>query len=214
MTITNGYCTLAQMQDELGQDITDMVDPTKLEASIAAASRQIDAYCGRFFYVNGSVVDRQFYADHPRWVDLSRPGVEGADISSTTGLVVRVDVNGDGTYAQTLTITTDYIVLPANAADEVPARPYTEIQLVTTASAYFINFYNRPGVQITAKFGWPAVPDDITKACLIQTGQLYKAKDAPFGVATFGDMGGLRVGSSMNPIARGLCDPYRKSSFG
>jgi hypothetical protein len=70
-------------------------------------------------------------------------------------------------------------------------------------------------VQVTAKFGWPAVPDNVEKACIIQAVQLFKAKDAAFGVASFGDMGGgLRVHAGLNPIARALVDQFARPAVG
>jgi phage gp36-like protein len=52
VAITNGYCTLAELKASL--NITDAVDDTALEAAITSASRMIDDYTERFFYVNGT----------------------------------------------------------------------------------------------------------------------------------------------------------------
>ncbi len=54
-------------------------------------------------------------------------------------------------------------------------------------------------MQVTAKWGWPSVPDDINMACLILTADLYKRKDAPGGILGLGDLGVVR----MSPIGRG-----------
>lgn len=206
MTITNGYCTLAQVKSELG--ISDTSNDAQIEMSVEAASRQIDSETGwaHGFWQDGSVVAREFFADSPVccYVD------EG--ISTTTGLIVKIDEDGDGTFETTLTISTDFILLPRNAEDQVPAEPYTEIVLAN--NFYFPRLSNgRPGVQVTAKFGWAAVPDDIEKACLVQSVQLFKSKDAVFGVAAFGDTGAaLRVKAGLNPIAKALVDHYARPS--
>ena len=206
MAITNGYCTLAQIR-QLGEWAAgDTADDAMLELSVEAASRQIDGFCGRRFWVDGSVVARDYVAESSKLVEVD-------DISTTTGLIVATDTAGDGTFATTLT-TADYLLFPLNAADEVPVRPYTSVLAVGTASLPCLSS-GRPGVRITAKFGWPAVPDNVEKACLTQAWQLYKAKDAPFGIATFGDMGGgLRVSGALNPIARALVDQYAKPAVG
>ena len=140
--------------------------------------------------------------------------LETGDISTATGLIVKIDEGADGTFETTLTQGTDFLLLPLNAADEVPVQPYTEIHV--TDNYYFPRFANgRPGVQVTAKFGWPAVPDNVEKACIIQAIQLFKAKDAAFGVASFGDLGGgLRVQAGLNPLAKALVAPYAHVAIG
>lgn len=200
MAIVNGYATLAQLKVELG--LTDTTDDTKLETAIAAASRQIDGYCGRRFWQDGTVTAREFIADDSRCLYVP-------DISTVTGLIVKTDTAGDGTFATTLTITTNFLMAPFNAADSVPIWPYTEIVLVDTVGSYFpISGYGRPGVQVTAKYGWPAVPDAIYKACLVQATQLFKASDAVFGGIQLGDAGILRLRGALNPMAAALCDDF------
>lgn len=205
MAIVNGYCTLAQLQDETGTN--DSSEVTKMEIAIAAASRQCDGFADRRFWQDGSAVARQYWPDDPRTLYVD-------DISTTTGLIVACDTNDDGTFATTLTIGTDFILLEPNAPDRVPVWPYTQIRCVNS-SAYFPSFSSgRPGVQVTAKFGWPAIPDDVTKACIIQAHQLWKAKDAVFGGLSFGDSGFMRVRENMNPMAAALLAPYCRPSIG
>jgi hypothetical protein len=66
MAITNGYATLDQFKAQMRITVNDLVDDARMELSIAAASRQIDAHCGRRFWQDATVVDRQFYADNSR----------------------------------------------------------------------------------------------------------------------------------------------------
>ena len=205
MAITNGYCTLAQLQDETG--VTAAAETTKMEIAIGAASRQIDGFCDRRFWQDGSVVARQYWPDDTRTLYVD-------DISTTTGLIVALDEGDNGAFSTTLTITTDFILLDVNAADRVPAFPYTQIRIVNTNTGFPMFSSGRPGVQVTAKFGWPAVPDDVTKACIIQAHQLWKAKDAVFGGLSFGDSGFMRVRENMNPMAAALLAPYCKPSIG
>lgn len=213
MTLVNCYATLAQVKAEL--NITTTTHDTTLDIAINGASRQIDGHCGWRFWQDGSVVAREFYALNYRCCDLlfQPESTDGAGISTTTGLIVKIDEDGDGTFETTLAITTDFILKPLNAADRVPVWPYTEVYLADNYR--FPCLANgRPGVQVTAKFGWPAVPDDVTKACLIQAAQLFKAKDTAFDVADFGQEGPIRVGQPMNKLARGLLAPYRKVAVG
>lgn len=204
--MTNPYCTLAALKLELGVPLATRTEDAQLLAAIVAASRQIDGYCGRRFWQDRLVVTRLYHASSPTVCETD-------DISTATGLVVKIDLQGYGVYDITLAITTDFMLYPQNAALEVPARPFEEIHIVPFAQYYFARTM-RPGVQVTAKFGWPAVPDDVTKAALLQAGQLYKAKDAIFGVAAFGDFGPMRVKARLNPIAEGLLGEYRKDAIG
>lgn len=196
MALTNCYATLAETKAD--QSISDSINDTILDYAINAASRQIDGFCGRRFWVDGSVVSRTYWAENTLEVVVG-------DISTTTGLVVKSDDDMDGTYETTLTITTDFILLPRNAALEVPVWPY---EMVQTVSGSTFGVGDRPGVQVTAKFGWPAVPDDVRKACIIQSWQLAKSSSAPFGVINFGESGFMQMRSPMNPQAAALLEPY------
>lgn len=205
MAVTNGYCSLAQLQAETG--VNTASEETKMEIAINAASRQIDGFCDRRFWQDGTVVARQYWPDDPRTLYVD-------DISTVTGLIVALDDGDNGTFATTLTIGTDYIMLEPNAADRVPAWPFTQIRLVNTNTGFPMFTSGRPGVQVTAKFGWPAIPDDVTKACIIQAHQLWKAKDAVFGGLSFGDSGFMRVRENMNPMAAALLSAYCKPAIG
>lgn len=206
MAITNGYATLDEMKLELGLPVSNTTHDDNLELAVNAASRQIDGYCGRRFWQDGTVGTREYWADSYTYCCVP----EG--ISTTTGLVVKIDQDGDGTYETTLTLSTDFILTPPNALDNTPAWPYTEILLVNNYT--FPLLYNgRPGVQVTAKFGFPAVPDDVSKACRLLAHDAFKGKDAAFGVAGINDTGLLRV-SGMRADARALLAPYKRPSVG
>jgi hypothetical protein len=95
----------------------------------------------------------------------------------------------------------DYILDPLTAPSL--SRPYTQLTMVSNTETWPIfpgltQNGLRPGVQVTAKWGWPSVPDDINMACLILTADLYKRKDAPGGILGLGDLGVVR----MSPIGR------------
>lgn len=204
VTITNGYTTLALLKGELGAS-TDTADDAKLERAISAASRQIDKFVGRphGFWQDTVVASREYYSDSQSMCYVD-------DISTTTGLIVAVDENDDGTFATTLTLTTNFIVGPVNSADEVPARPFNWLRIVDYGDSSFFQWQSgRPNVRVTAKFGWPAIPDDVAQACLVQAAHLYKASSAAFGLVQMGMDGNIfRLSARLNPIAEGLLDDY------
>lgn len=204
--MSTDYCTAAELKADLG--VGDSADDLSIASAIAAASREIDAHCGRSFWQDTEVVTREFFATSAMCVDLlDQPGEQPArEISTATGLIVKSD-DGSGAFASTLTISTGFLLYPRNAAAD--GFPYSEIKVVDGTG--FSRAYNgRATVQITARFGWPSIPDDVNKACRIQAAQLFKAKDAAFGVVSFGDAGALRVGSKrLHPVAAGLLERYQ-----
>ncbi len=208
MAIVNGYTTAVVVNEEIGRKDTDSDRLPAIERAINAASRQIDAHCGRRFWVDGSVVAREFAADDTGCVYTD-------DISTTTGLIVKTDTDGDGTFETTLTITTDFRLWPFNAADAVPVRPYEKLIIPGTSSGYFpVYASGLPGVQVTAKFGWPAVPDDIAQACVIQAVSLLKAPAASMGILQVGIDGIPARVPQLHPIAVALLEQYRKPPVG
>lgn len=193
MTITNGYCTLSDLKTVLR--INDTVDDTMLEARITEASRVIDQHCDRRFYADSSATARIFIAPTHDLVLVD-------DISTTTGLVIKTDSAGDGTYATTLTAS-QYQLEPVNGLAK--GSPVTMIRSIgesfpiTAAPA---------GVQVTAKWGWPSVPSPVTSACILLAGRLVKRGDSLLGVAGFGDLGAITV-RAIDPDVERMLRPYR-----
>jgi len=174
--------------------ISDSSDDSILETMVESASRSIDRIANRRFYLDTNATSRQYraYNDVFAYVD---------DIGTTSSLVVAMDEDGDGTFETTLTLNTDFILDPLTAPSL--GRPYTQLTMVNTTYTWPIFpglFSNglRPGVQVTARWGWPSVPDDIEMACQILTADLYKRKDSPGGVLGLGDLGAIR----MSPLGR------------
>jgi hypothetical protein len=200
MAITNGYTTLSALKAAL--DITDNVDNEPLEAAIEAASRQIDAHCGRGrkFWQDSTVVARKY-------TPILATRVVTADISTLTS--VKVDTTDDGTFDTTLTISTDFQVEPVNAAAEYPVQPWTSIRLLDgTLSSFTRLASGRPVVEVTAKFGWSAVPDAVERACVIQARSVFKSQDTTFGSFALSlDGQPLRV-PALDPMARAQLEPF------
>jgi hypothetical protein len=192
MAITNGYATLTQIKAYMS--ISDNTDNDLLEDLVESASRSIDRIANRRFYLDAVASARLYraYSDIFVYVD---------DIGTTSSLVVKTDSNGNGTYAKTLTLNQDYILDPLTASSL--NRPFTQLTMVSNTETWPIfpgltQNGLRPGVQVTARWGWPSVPDDINMACLILTADLYKRKDAPGGILGLGDLGVVR----MSPLGR------------
>jgi hypothetical protein len=208
VTITNGYTDLASVIAEVG--ITNANSDARIEAAINSASRQIDDYTGRRFWQDSTVQTREFYADDYRELVSSVDQV--LDISTTSGLIVKLDTNDNGGFATTLTQGTHFVLLPTNAGDD--SEPFTGIRMVDSIYNFPRYTSGRPGVQVTAKFGWAAVPDPVAQACLIQSVLLFKATDAAMGGLSFGDGAFMRVRGGLNPIAASLVERYAFARVG
>ena len=194
MAISNGYATLTEVKLFLG--ITDSVDDTLLEGMVEAASRSIDRMANRRFYLDINASARLYRAN-----DALQLFVD--DIGSATGLAVAVDSDGNGSYDTALTLNTDYILDPITAPSL--NRPWNVVTIVSASAAFPAPLNYRPGVQVTAKWGWPSIPDDINQACMILTADLYKRKDAPGGIIGLGDLGAIR----MSPVGRDITQMVR-----
>jgi hypothetical protein len=174
--------------------ISDSTDNDLLENLVESASRSIDRIANRRFYLDATASARLYRAYSNIFVYVD-------DIGTTSNLVVAVDENGNGTYSKTLTLNTDYILDPLTS--QSLNRPFTQLTMVSNTETWPIfpgltSNGLRPGVQVTARWGWPSVPDDLNMACLILTADLYKRKDAPGGILGLGDLGVVR----MSPIGR------------
>ena len=197
MAISNGYTTLALIKDAL--NITDSTDNTLLEASVESASRQIDRYCSRHFWQESTVSARIYSANK-----LDTMLVD--DISTTTGLIIKTDEDGDGTFENTWA-STDYQLEPLN---NLSRTPVLAVFRLTAVGDYYFPVSYEALVQVTARWGWPAIPHDIETATLIQSIMLFKALDAPFGVAGSADVGELRIQALLHPTARALAEAYKR----
>lgn len=206
MAITNGYCTLAELKAFV--NISDSNDDAELEDAVNSASRQIDAYCGRKFYADGSTSAKVYRTRNPYQVTVD-------DISTATGLVLKYDDDDDGTFEITIS-SSDYFLMPLNGeAFGISGLGYTSIELLTDGQHEFptIKTNNRPRIQVTANWGFAAVPEPVRQACLMLSSENFAMRNTPLGIAGVGEFGVLAVRQNRQ-ITR-MLDPYRRGdSFG
>lgn len=201
MAIDNGYCTLAELKAVLR--ITDSVDDVLLERRIEEASRVIDNHCSRFFWKLAPVDHGNADGWVRKFTTMDDSVVFVNDIAETTGLVVKIDVNGDGTYSKTLT-SSDYQLEPLNAL--MMKEPVTKIR--ATVPGLFPLTQAPAPIQVTARWGWPDVPYPIRSACIILAGRLVKRGDSLLGVAGFGDLGAITV-RAIDPDVERMLKPFK-----
>ncbi len=162
-------------------DLTDPTDDAIIESVVEAVSRWIDNDTGRRFYTTAA--DETRYYTHDGGDRFQCPD----DIVSITTL--GTDDDGDRTYENTWTVTTDYDLEPYNAS--LDGMPYTSIRVTPTGRYGFPTV--RHGVKIVGKFGLAAVPKPIKEACLLLTQRVFKRKDAVFGVFGSVQTGMVRI---------------------
>ena len=193
MAIKNGYLKLEQLKEAVGEDTGDHDEA--YERAIEAASRQIDEFRGDQFWLEQTPTARLFRADHPLilWT---------GDFATPTGLTVAVDLDGDGLY-ETVWSTDDFSAEPLRRLN---GRPFDRIIAVGDKS--FPCASPRPTIEVTARWGWPAIPTAVVQACQILAIDAFKSKDLTGGVAGLSDLGPIRI-AAFNPQARALLLPYK-----
>lgn len=182
---------------------TDVADDAQITTDLTAISRFLDARMGRFFSRDVTPVARVYL-----------PGVLGAglvvDDMAAAPVAVAIDTARNGTYATAL-LSTDYELLPRNAAWEPEPRPWTEIRLLPWGARR--TFAAGTLVRVTAQFGWPAVPLAIQRACIHLTAILRL--ETPRATRRIPELGeAIEASPDAQRIIRQLMDPYRLVRYG
>ena len=90
-------------------------------------------------------------------------------------MVVKVDLNGDYDFVdadESLTLNTHYWLVPANADKEAEPAPWTRLEVVPDNTVLGIWPDQKRAVQVTAAFGWPAVPGAIREATIMMAREI------------------------------------------
>lgn len=199
MAIGDKYATTAELKARLS--VGDSTDDTRLGEALDTASRAVERYCRRQFNLESSASARSYYPTSCELVMVD-------DFYTSTGLIVATDEGDDGTFEVTWA-TTDYQLEPLNGVhDGATGWPYWRIRAV---DRYGFTDGRRATVQITAKWGWSAVPAPVKEATLALAEEIFKMKDAPFGVAGWGEFGAIRVRQNMK--INDMLNPYRRRAL-
>lgn len=192
------YCPIASLKSRL--NISHSNSDFELHAACFGASRWIEQHTERIFWRTLSS-SRTFVPDCSTSVRLP------AFCDLVSASAVKTDTAGDGTFATTLSAS-DWRLLPYNPAAAPEQLPYNEIRLTT--GSFPTGGLGRPdSVQVTGIWGWPRVPSAIRSAAAILAADVYKLKDAPFGVAGEGEFL-QQVGENRRALK--LLEPYKRYS--
>ena len=198
MAITNGYTTLNDVKAAL--NLEDSMDNAALEVAIATASRQIDDYCGRFFYKDGTVgaPATRYYTPTDYYIQPTDDFVSISEIAT--------DDNFDRTYG-TVWTADDSMFEPVNN----PSRGWPMSRILAVGSYVFP--WNLPqSVRVKGVFGWAAVPYEVKTAAKIQASRLFLRNQSPFGIAGNTDLGTVRLAAKLDADVEALLRPLRKNN--
>jgi hypothetical protein len=173
------YTSAEELKYRLG--ITDTDDDVTIIRAVRAASRWVEAHCSRHFY---QMTDTRTFVPYSIWE------LPITDLVSVTAFAV--DTTGDGIFDQPWTQGTDYELAVGrwdfNQLATGEPRPYTLARVINEGGGgkwfpFTWPFSRLDRIQISGVWGWPAVPDDVADAALQVAVDIYKRKDAPFGIA-------------------------------
>jgi len=184
--------------------IQDSGDDPELDAALLSVDVVIDRWCGqRFTRDSGSVSARTFVADTWQTVRLG-PSV----IGDVTGLIVKTDDNGDGTFETTWSAS-DYLTLPLSGIgpDGRSGWPVTELRADGLRAKWWPIHRDRPGVQVTALWGWTTTPAPVKLAARMMVVAWHQRRATSAGQGGF--QGFFDSAVRDDPTVRDLLQPYR-----
>lgn len=175
------YATVDDLKNYLSMQEDDRFD-LSLEQALASVSEEIEQHCNRQFNKQTGATPREYEVDNFRQVVID-------DLWTVTSLVVTSSTTGSAYDA--VWSPTDYELHPLNGiVSGQPGWPYNKIVPRSTGSRRLVRGSR---IQVTAQWGWNAVPAPVKQACLIMAGATFQIKDAPFGVAGSDQWGSIRV---------------------
>lgn len=199
MAVINGYCTVDELRDHLG-DSGVRLPVASLERAIMAASRAVDNHTGRHFWQDETPTTHVYRPQFPDllWID---------DVASTDDLVVEVDVDGVGSWSA-WALGADFDLGPANY-DKIHPDGFAWWRIEPVEDRILPLRRGRDTIRVTATHGWSAVPVAVNSATLLKAASLFQRKDAVFGVAGFGEFGVVRI-TRKDPDVMDLLRDYER----
>ncbi|MFH8528112.1 phage gp6-like head-tail connector protein [Streptomyces tendae] len=197
--MANEYAELSVLKAMFEVETDDTTRDALLSKALTAASRSIDRACGRRFYLDETATARTYNPTGKVVYDVFGARLLIDDAGAAPTLVE----TGSGA---SFTPFTGYETGPDNAL----ARGRAITSLLSTSSSWG---HGTGRVRVTAQWGWPAVPEEIEQATLIQASRLYKRKDSPEGVMGSSEWGVVRL-SRRDPDVWALIEHFILPGFG
>ena len=208
MAVTDAYATAAEYRARVDKAGTGD-DAAVLPSQLAAMSRYIDWKTQRHFTQDAAVTTRLYDGNGKSDLRLED------DIASVSGLVVKVDTDGDYDFSEpeeTLTLNTHFWLDAPRAAFGSEPQPWGRLQVVPSNGVLSAWPCQRRAVQITAIFGWPAVPAAIKEATIALTRQLRDIQTSGMTLTLENLDAQIQVSPQASNIIRDLIKVYRRKN--
>lgn len=197
--MANEYVSLAELKNARKIPLSDTADDAALMRALERASRAIDDRCGRRFYLDGDASAR-ILGTRGRIVRDYDGGGDTLLIPDAGAEPTLVEASDDRVTWSTIT---GWFSLPDGAA--VDSLAITGIQRDRAS-------WDARWMRVTAKWGWPAIPEPIANAALLLANRRFGRRDSPEGVSGWGNEGAIRV-SRFDPDIEDLVSPYVLPGF-
>lgn len=220
MALADSYATAGEYRQRVKS--TDATQDGALEFALLTVSRYLDRALNHHttgFAKDDTDVARVFETPQgvrPLDSGLSQWGIYTTadqraleiDDLSAAPTTIKLDLDRDGVYEITLA-TTDYFLVPRNAPRFPDPEPYTGVMLAPNGTHAF--WTPRTWVEITGKWGWPAVPQAIRDATIDLTAILLL--HSPRATSTVNEAGTvLGTSQEAQQIIRNIAEQYRKNA--
>ena len=204
MAVTDSYASAAAYRKLISK--TDSADDAEIDIDLKAVSRYLDRVLGRSFTKDARAVGRIF-TRQPQ----GDPRVLWVDDLAAVPTSIKIDENGDGGLAGETPLTADEFELwPLNANRGSEPRPWTVIHLPRSRGREGWPAGRR--VEVTAQWGWPAIPEAIARATVHLTAVLRL--ETPRATGRVPELGGaFEASREAEGIVRELAGAYRRVRF-
>ncbi len=193
------YATAEEYRNQLKMTEDEGRD-SEIEQDLTAISKHIDKRTGRFFTKDAEPVTRIYEAAQGRKIYVD-------DIAEAPTEIV---INFGGISDLTLE-PGDYDLWPYNADKGPEPRPWIRIDLSRRGSLPL--FHLGDMVSVTAKFGWPEVPEAI-KIATIQITALLRL-ETPRATRRIPELGdAIETSMDAQRLIKQLVDPYKREGIG
>ena len=204
MAVTDAYASAATYRAML--DKSDTAEDAEILSDLTAVSRYMERKLGRFFTTDAANVERVYqttqYSNQPKSLFID-------DLVSVNH--IKVDTDDDGSFAdEDAWASTDYELLPRNAADGPEPGPYMELFIPSWSTK---DSWGHHRVEVKGKFGWPSVPSAIERACVQLTGILRLETPRATRSVIIGTETTLETSRQAQEIVSALMNVYAKRSL-
>jgi hypothetical protein len=216
--VTDAYAKVPDYRIASGN--SDRAVEREIARDLLAVSRYLDGRLGRFFTKDAAVVARTFWTPNGRTggdPDGENPwGQNGnaqailfVDDMAVAPTVIRLDVDRDGVFTdETNLVAADYRLQPLNAMLGPEPEPYTSIEL--TPWGAWGSWPRGCMVEVTAQWGFPAVPSAIVSGTIELTRILRLESPRATQTVNMGLDQIEQTSREAREIVAGLVQHYRK----